>query len=68
MIKDSKYYLLKIKRWHCIAILPKSWKDLKLVSDLDRAKNKLEMLIISSTNIWINFILILMIQKDQSKM
>ena len=48
-----------------IAILMKSWKDLKLVFSLEhRAKNMLEMFVIEHTSIWPNFSLIVIrIQK-----
>ena len=51
-IKDRKHHILRINRWHYIAKLSKSQKDVEIVSRLhSRAKNKLEMFVISCTNI-----------------
>ena len=59
-IKKWKDRQPKINRSHCIAILSKLWKGLELVFIFrNRNKEELEMFLISCTNTWGNFILIL---------
>ena len=59
-LKNGKHHLQENNKSDYIAVLSNSWKGLELVSNLyNIAKNTRKVTVISFTNIWLNFILIL---------
>lgn len=58
--KNCKHYQPKMNSLRYTATLSISWKSLELISNLhNRVKNKSEIFVISCTNTWPNFMLIL---------